>query len=253
LAFIFGPGVFVAIAGLTALLVDDPETADTEALSPVAVVIGTLVQNLWFLGVALLLARRVARPRFWHFGFARTALWPAVGWSALGLVSYYLLSATYSAIVRPDGEQDTLEVLGADQSTVALLVAGLMVIVVAPVFEEAFFRGFFYRALRGRLSIWWAAGINGALFGTIHFAFDGWDNLVFLAPLAILGVIFCLVYERTGSLYAPIAMHAFNNALAFSVGVDDGWIVALIAGPGMLLACVGVPRILSPPARPVAA
>ena len=32
--------------------------------------------------------------------------------------------------------------------------------------------------------------------------------------LALLGVIFCLLYERTGSLYPAIALHAINNSIA---------------------------------------
>ena len=45
------------------------------------------------------------------------------------------------------------EDLGADESTLALVAAGIVVIVVAPIAEEFFFRGFFYRALRSRMGI----------------------------------------------------------------------------------------------------
>ena len=55
------------------------------------------------------------------------------------------------------------------------------------------------------------------LFGVIHYDFSGADALLILPPLAILGFIFCLVYERTGSIYPVIAMHSFNNAIAFGV------------------------------------
>ena len=39
--------------------------------------------------------------------------------------------------------------LGADEGTLGRIAAGFMVICIAPVAEEFFFRGFFYRALRG--------------------------------------------------------------------------------------------------------
>ena len=61
------------------------------------------------------------------------------------------------------------EDLGADESTLALVAAGIVVIVVAPIAEEFFFRGFFYRALRSRLGILSAAAIDGLVFGLIHF------------------------------------------------------------------------------------
>jgi membrane protease YdiL (CAAX protease family) len=38
------------------------------------------------------------------------------------------------------------------------------------------------------------------------------------------------VYEWTGTLYAPIVMHAFNNMLAYAVTVDDAAAVSLIVG-----------------------
>jgi hypothetical protein len=40
-------------------------------------------------------------------------------------------------------------------------------------------------------------------------------------------------------------MHAFNNTIAFSAQVDDGWKVAVVAGPLVLAGCVLVPRLLA--------
>jgi membrane protease YdiL (CAAX protease family) len=128
-----------------------------------------------------------------------------------------------------------------------------MVILVAPLVEELFFRGFFYRALRSRFSLALAAVIDGLFFGLIHFDFEGADGLLLLPPLALIGVLFCLVYEWTGTLWAAIAMHAFNNAVAFAVQTADGWQVAVALGPLMLALCVLVPRLLpdGPRALPV--
>ena len=108
----------------------------------------------------------------------------------------------YSALLTPEGDQSVTEDLGADESTLALVAAGIVVIVVAPIAEEFFFRGFFYRALRSRLGILAAAAIDGLVFGLIHFT--GPDTLELLPILGALGFMFCLVYERTGTLYSVI-------------------------------------------------
>ena len=81
----------------------------------------------------------------------------------------------------------------------SLLVLGVLVMVVAPVVEELFFRGFFYRALRtGLPDLGRGRDRRGRLPGRSTTRRPTRSR----SPiLAVLGAIFCLVYERTGSLY----------------------------------------------------
>jgi membrane protease YdiL (CAAX protease family) len=167
------------------------------------------------------------------------------------MFSFYVFALTYFAIFQPDGEQEVTESLGADESTLALIVAGFVVIVVAPVAEEFFFRGFFYRALRGSLPVLAAAAIDGVIFGAIHFT--GGDTLSLLPMLAALGFMFCLVYERTGSLYPVIALHALNNSIAYTAQEPDGWPASLALGAAMIAGCAIVPRIAGRSPRPAPA
>jgi uncharacterized protein len=201
----------------------------------------TFLQALIFIGTALLFASFVRKPRAEDFGLRRARFWPTVGWAALGIFSFYILAAAYTAAVQPDTEQTVAQDLGADEGTFGLIAAGFMVVCVAPVAEEFFFRGFFYRALRSRFSIIVAALIDGLLFGVIHYPGDGAEGLLIIPPLAALGVMFCLVYQRTGTLYPVIALHALNNAIAYGVTVEDAS-VSLVLGPLMLIACTLVPR-----------
>ena len=55
----------------------------------------------------------------------------------------------------------------------------------------------------------------------IHWDFSSAEALLLVPPLAGLGFMFCLVYERTGSLYPVIALHALNNAIAFGVTIEE--------------------------------
>jgi membrane protease YdiL (CAAX protease family) len=215
--------------------------ASTTDSNPTFTVVATFLQGVIFIGTAVLFASFAGKPRPEQFGLRRTPFWPTVGWAALGLVSFYILAGIYTAIVQPDTQQTVAQDLGADQGTVGLIAAGFMVICVAPVAEEFFFRGFFYRALRSRYSVLGAALIDGLLFGAIHWDFSTADGLLIVPPLAALGFTFCLVYERTGSLYPVIALHALNNAIAYAVAVEKPE-VSLVLGPLMLLACAVVPR-----------
>ena len=215
--------------------------ASTSDQNPTFTVVATFLQGVIFIGTAVLFASFAGKPRPEHFGLRRSPFWPTVGWAALGLVCFYVVAAVYTAIVQPDAEQTVAQDLGADQGTVGMIAAGFMIVCVAPVAEEFFFRGFFYRALRSRYSVLGAALIDGLLFGAIHWDFSTTDGLLIIPPLAALGFMFCLVYERTGSLYPVIALHALNNAIAYAVTVEDA-AVSLVLGPLMLVACAVAPR-----------
>ena len=93
-----------------------------------------------------------------------------------------------------------------------------MAVIVAPMAEEILFRGYFYGVIRrfgGRLP---AILTSSLLFAAIHV------HLPSVPGLVILAVILCLLYERTGSLWATITMHAAFNATT---------ILALILWPEM--------------------
>ena len=243
---IVGYAVTLILAGVAAAVVG----ADGESDSPTFVILGTLVQAFALGAAAVVFAGFVAKPKAWHFGLRRTRFWPALGWAGAGILTFYIVAAAYSPLVPEDVKQSVTDELGADEGTLGLIAAGVMVMVVAPVAEEFFFRGFFYRALRSRFSVAAAATIDGVLFGVIHYNFEGADALLLLPPLALLGVIFCLVYEKTGSLFPVIGMHAFNNSVAYAAQADDGWLVSLAVGPLVLAACMLAPRFFGPVAAP---
>ena len=73
-------------------------------------------------------------------------------------------------------------------------------VLLAPVAEEIFFRAFFYRALRAKLSIWLAATITGRPFASVHLQY--YSEPALLLIIAGFGIGQCLLYERTGSLFA---------------------------------------------------
>jgi uncharacterized protein len=241
-----GFGVFLILTLLAQSVLLAATGADFENPDPAVTVTGTVVMGAIAIGTALLFASLAGRPRPSHFGLRSTAFWPAVGWAALGMVSFYFFAAIYGAAVEPDVEQSVTETLGADEGTFGLVAAGFVVICVAPVAEEIFFRGFFYRALRSRLSVLVAAVIDGLVFGLIHYeaceeadrACNAADGLLLVPPLGVLGLIFCLVYERTGSLFTVIAIHAAFNTVAMFPVVP---VMAVAIGASVILACALAP------------
>ncbi|MHC4249449.1 MAG: lysostaphin resistance A-like protein [Planctomycetota bacterium] len=104
-------------------------------------------------------------------------------------------------------------VAAADTLEVATLVA--VACVAAPLFEELFFRGFLYPSIRDRFGVAGGAVASSLIFASVH---PGLPNQM---ATFVLGVVFCLVYERAGTLVAPVVAHALFNAieLAFVIAL----------------------------------
>ena len=211
----------------------------------------TVALEAVFVAIAVFFASRTERPRAAHFGLRSAPFWRTVGWAALGWASFFVVSAVYGALIEDRPKQPLLNDIKSEDDTLLVVGFAFLAIVCAPIAEEFFFRGFFYRALRSRMSVVVAAVLDGIIFGFIHY--DGSNTLVALPVLALLGFVFCLVYEKTGTLFSTIALHALNNMLAVGVATDN-WGLALGLGFSMLAACVVLPRVLGtgarrPPAR----
>jgi uncharacterized protein len=214
----------------------------SESLAAISLLVLLTVQDGVLVGCALLFAYFKRRPRLWHFGARATRFWPTAGWAALGFGVLLGIEVAYIEWLEVD--ETNVDDLG-EGSPLAGVAVALATIVVAPTAEELFFRAFFYRALRSRLRVWSASLIDGLVFGALHF--QGPDNAEILPMIAVVGVGLCLVYERTGSLFAVIAIHAAFNTVAI-VGLAP--VAALLIGALTLLACVLVPRRLGPAPSP---
>ena len=209
-------GIVAAIAG-----------ADFDDPPPAVSISATVVQDACLIGSAVLFARMAGRVTPGQFGLRRSRFWPSTGWIVLVYMVFIGFSAAWVALLNIKSEENLPEELGVDDSTVALVAVAILVTVVAPVAEEFFFRGFFFTALRNWKGLWPAAILTGITFGAIH---AGSSPVGYLVPLAALGVLLCLLYARTGSLYPCIALHCINNSIAFGVSQDWGWeIVVLLA------------------------
>ena len=80
-------------------------------------------------------------------------------------------------------------------------------VIVAPIAEETFFRGFVFGGLRGRWGAVRGGAASAALFGLAH------PDLFLIVPVTILGALLVMLYVWTDSLWGPIAVHAMFNAL----------------------------------------
>ncbi|MDO4794646.1 MAG: type II CAAX endopeptidase family protein [Brachymonas sp.] len=205
-----------------------------------------------FIAVALLTpwlaSRRVEASDFpapkgllgWHMGVV------------MGItITIQIVVNVFEAIVpgaRAASEQVALS-LGLGASVISDVALVLAVAVLAALGEEWLFRGLLFRSLRDGLARWLplpvtsgiGALVSSLLFAVVHVG-DG--QITQWPALFIMGVLLALAYEWTGSLLAPMLVHALNNTLALfvmlsipGVQLSSSWLLGLAAvSPGIALA-----------------
>jgi len=152
---------------------------------------------------------RLAPPA--RLGLRRFDLAQGIGWTFAAYGGFFLFLIVYGLLFQPD-PQEIIEEIEKERETAKIVGLGLLVVLAAPVAEEVFFRGFLFGGLRGRMSFWPAAAVSGLLFGLVHLP----GGPLQVPPLAVFGVLLAWLYERTGSLWPPILMHAIQNAISFT-------------------------------------
>lgn len=86
-----------------------------------------------------------------------------------------------------------------------LVFSTLLVVILGPIVEEVFFRGFAYGALKKRWGKQFAMILTAAVFAGLH------TNLFGFLPIMALGYLLVYMYEKTGSLIPSIAIHILHN------------------------------------------
>ena len=202
-ATVLAMGVAAAVVGAEAA--EDPSLA-----------VGALVQGALYLGLVgvpawLVVFRGV---RWADFGWVGSGpgrhVLDACQGLAIGVVAQLAaVPALYAPILLLT---DELDVSGparelvdrANGLGIALLI--LMVVVLAPIAEELFFRGLALRAMEVRMSRWLALVASALLFGLTHF------QLLQLPALVMIGLVCGWLAQRDNRLGRAVWTHVGFNA-----------------------------------------
>ena len=100
---------------------------------------------------------------------------------------------------------------------VSFAIIAISAVIVAPLVEEIFFRGFMYQALRRTIAILPAALLTSLVFGIAHI------DPAIIIPIAVVGMILLGIYRWTGNLWSSIITHAGYNAVAVAALAIQTW------------------------------
>jgi membrane protease YdiL (CAAX protease family) len=202
----------VLIAGIIVLSIFLPRQGPARSVTLVA------LEPLLVLPVAIVLGRK--RISWKHLGFRRFP-WDGMALGCGALLLIYPLVVLHNFLLVQLGVQtqgdsiaELYETLGAP---VPILLAG---VVLAPLAEEIFFRGFLFPGLRQRYGWIKAMLLSSAIFAAFHL------QPVALIPTFILGCVLAYAYQRSNSIWPGIILHLLTNGLALcvtAVAVQFGW------------------------------
>ena len=161
-----------------------------------------------------------ARPAPARPGWSQAAYGGLITWlTAFPL--FYLITLGWTSLLDliglPVKPQEAIALFQNTHSPFVLAGMLLVTCVLAPFNEEMIFRRGLHHFLRQRFGRVVALSVSGSIFGLVHF------NLAGFLPLAMLGVMLALAYERSGDIRVPIIAHGLfnlNTILALLAGLS---------------------------------
>jgi membrane protease YdiL (CAAX protease family) len=182
----------------------------------VASFIATILWDLGFVALVLFLIRRKGAGAE-NLGLrdgitspGQTMLWVIGGYVALysTVVIYNVLVSVLGLHFLEPSEQLPSSVF---DNNVVIALAGIAIVLCAPIAEEIFFRGFLFGGLTRYVPLWAAALLSGAVFSLAH------ANIGLIIPFTIVGAILALLYARTNSLVTNISVHLLFNLTSYLI------------------------------------
>ena len=126
----------------------------------------------------------------------------------IGIGLLYLCVILFNLILsttnfKPQTQDVANQVIKMSESSLFLIILGPVILV--PLVEELLFRNLLHKSLKIKFSPLVASIISAFLFGLAHMEIDTIPQLV------VIGLVLSYVYEKSGSIWVPAALHATNN------------------------------------------
>ncbi|NWK55828.1 CPBP family intramembrane metalloprotease [Verrucomicrobiaceae bacterium N1E253] len=194
---------------------DADPAAQAKQITPAILITGMLIQLFpAALAIILLASRHI--PLGSYFGLRMAKAYRLLYMAPAAVLISYLFMIGLSAtgfeswlewlFGQPFEPQQTIQLYQESDEIIIRALFIVSVVVIAPVVEEVVFRGYVYTVTKRYTSRIFATLLSAVFFSVVHNFIPG------LLPLAFLAILLTIAYEITGSLWAPISIHALFNA-----------------------------------------
>jgi hypothetical protein len=152
----------------------------------------------------------------------------AAGAALLGFVLIVLLAKLLVAAVPDWARHSASRYAWGDTPPAEMLALAALTVLVTPLVEELFFRGFLFRWMASHRPLWLAIAVSSLMFGASHVV----PSQAIVA--AAMSVLITLLYLGSGSIWPSVLCHALNNALGvgFGMAAAAGLLPAGLTPPG---------------------
>lgn len=127
----------------------------------------------------------------------------------LGLIVASGVILTVMDLLNISWENAKTKSIQADMTWVTFLIGLISSVVISPVYEEIFYRGFLYKWMRMKWGVPAGIMISSAIFTAAHI-----PTYNTLPVNFITGAVFAWTYEKTGSILPAIIIHGTFNSVA---------------------------------------
>jgi membrane protease YdiL (CAAX protease family) len=147
-------------------------------------------------------------------GFRRFELKRTIGLLMVATILFFVVLIMAFLILRllfPELnlEEEQIVSFASASSNIEVVLAFIALVIIAPVTEEAIFRGFMLPPLAKRFGVGMAIFVTSVLFGLIHMQ----PNVIIMT--FVLGLMLGWLAYKTRSIWPAILFHSLKNLVAF--------------------------------------
>jgi len=170
-----------------------------------------MIIPLWYIAV------KKKHAKLEDFGFRWIKTYKAILWVIGGYIFYIGLGTLILLVFYELGigslgfepQKPVFEIFGSD--LFGIIIASIIALVIAPLTEELFFRGFMLQTISKNISPVWGVILTTMIFAAVHFEFES------IMPLLILSFVLNVLFIKTKSIWPGIIFHVLNNTIAFII------------------------------------
>ncbi len=209
--------IFLVFAGLVISSLTSDGKSDDSEITAFSLIASIVVQVIFPTVVTCFVIRRIKLTEWLGLRWKK---WPTVfligpGCTLAMLILLGILNACgYTQWIESfgvDAVQDSVKILQDSNDPAIIGLMAFAAVIVAPICEETLFRGYLYPVTKKYAGPWVGGICSAMIFTAAH------GSLAALFPLFVFGLLLVFLYEKTGSIWAPISLHlCFNAATVIS-------------------------------------